>query len=234
MARAAKQVWIPSRKPWGGRHERRPGLGWVRAMRAKLLRSSRSQAVKLISVVVFRFCQKGVKLSRGDVILKLAVPCGCIECRKPAPELGQGRGFESFDSLLQGFQIGHVLSVRFTTHQSVANRLASPPPQTANGRCTAKQQLVCNTTAGVQLNSRAARLPGSPARAATEIALRHRALAFVAFVARKPQTQEGFGGGAGAAATHRQPDLGEHDCGSRSRWTTTCCSSSAKAVAGRG
>jgi hypothetical protein len=129
-------------------------------MRAKLLRSGRSQAVKLISVVVFRFRQKGVKLSRGGVILKLAVPCGCIECRKPAPELGQGRGFESFDSLLQGFQIGHGLSVRFTAHQSVANRLASPPPQTANGRCTAKQQLVCNTTAGVQLNSRAAVQPG--------------------------------------------------------------------------
>jgi hypothetical protein len=47
-----------------------------------------SWAVWLISVVVFRFRQKGVKLSRGGVSLKLAVPSGCIEFRKSAPELG--------------------------------------------------------------------------------------------------------------------------------------------------
>ena len=41
--------------------------------------------------------------------------------------------------------------------------------------------------------------PGSRAPAATEIPPRHRALTLVAFVAGKPQTQEGFGGGAGAA-----------------------------------
>ena len=41
--------------------------------------------------------------------------------------------------------------------------------------------------------------PGSPAPAATEIPLRHRPLAFVAFVGGKPQAHEGFGGGAGAA-----------------------------------
>ena len=44
-------------------------------------------AVWLILVVVFRFRQKGVKLSRGGVSFKLAVPCGCIEFRKPASEL---------------------------------------------------------------------------------------------------------------------------------------------------
>lgn len=97
-------------------------------------------AVRLISVVVFRFRQKGVKLSRSGVSLKLAVPSGCIEFRKPAPELRQVRGGESFDSLLQGFHIGHGLSVRFTANQSDANRLASPPPSNRQRRCTAKQQ----------------------------------------------------------------------------------------------
>jgi hypothetical protein len=89
-------------------------------------------AVWLILVVVFRFRQKGVKLSRGGVSFKLAVPGGCIEFRKPASELGQVRGIEGFDSLLQGFHIGHGLFVRFAAHQSDANRLASPSPQTAN------------------------------------------------------------------------------------------------------
>ena len=48
-------------------------------------------AVRLVSVVVFRFRQKGVKLSRSGVSLKLAVLSGCIEFRKPAPELRQRR-----------------------------------------------------------------------------------------------------------------------------------------------
>ena len=86
--------------------------------------------MRLISVVVFRFRQKGVKLSRSGVCLKLAVPSGCIEFRKPAPELRQVRGGESFDSLLQGFHIGHGLSVRFTAHQSDANRFPSIGPDT--------------------------------------------------------------------------------------------------------
>ena len=48
-------------------------------------------------------------------------------------------------------------------------------------------------------NSLAATPPGSPGPAATEIPPRHRPLAFVAFVTRKAQAHEGFGGGAGAA-----------------------------------
>jgi hypothetical protein len=109
--------------------------------------------MRLISVVVFRFRHKGVKLSRSGVSLKLAVPSGCIEFRKPAPELRQFRGGESFDSLLQGFHIGHGLSVRFTAHQSDANRLASPPPSNRQRRCTAKQQ-PGNHAAGISRSSR--------------------------------------------------------------------------------
>ena len=115
--------------------------------------------MRLISVVVFRFRQKGVKLSRSGVSLKLAVPSGCIEFRKPAPELRQVRGGESFDSLLQGFHIGHGLSVRFTAHQSDANRLASPPPSNRQRRCTAKQQPGSHA-AGI---SRSSRFPWSAA-----------------------------------------------------------------------
>jgi hypothetical protein len=109
--------------------------------------------MRLISVVVFRFRQKGVKLSRSGVSLKLAVPSGCIEFRKPAPELRQVRGGESFDSLPKGFHIGHGLSVRFTAHQSDANRLASPPPSNRQRRCTAKQQ-PGNHAAGISRSSR--------------------------------------------------------------------------------
>ena len=58
---------------------------------------------------------------------------------------------------------------------------------------------LCQATAGVQHNSRAATPPGSPAPAATEIPPRHRPLALVAFVDGKPQTRERFGGAAGAA-----------------------------------
>ena len=97
------------------------------SVRIRAMLCASQWAVGLISVVVFRFRHKGVKLSRGGISLKLVVPSGCIEFRKPAPELRQVRGGESFDSLLQGFHIGHGLFVRFTAHQSDANCLASPP-----------------------------------------------------------------------------------------------------------
>jgi hypothetical protein len=88
----------------------------------------KQEAVRLLLLVILRLCQKGIKLARGSISLKLAIPGGCIEFRKPAPELRQFRGVEGFDSLLQGFHIGHGLSVRSTAHQSDANRLASPTP----------------------------------------------------------------------------------------------------------
>ena len=64
--------------------------------------------------------------------------------------------------------------------------MLNTPPQTANA-------------AAMPSNSLAATPLGSAAPAATEIPPRYRPLTFVAFVARKPQTYEGFGGSAGAA-----------------------------------
>lgn len=56
--------------------------------------------VWLVSVIIFRFRQKGIKLFGGGIILKLANLGGCVEFRKPAPELCQRRVVEVFDGLL--------------------------------------------------------------------------------------------------------------------------------------
>jgi hypothetical protein len=81
--------------------------------------------VPLVSIVVIRFRQKRVKLSGGGVSLKLAIPDGCIEFRKPAPELRQRHWVKGFDGLLEGFHIGHGLSAGANSGQSDAIRLTS-------------------------------------------------------------------------------------------------------------
>ena len=103
-------------------------------------------AVWLILVVVFRFRKKGVKLSRGGVSFKLAVPGGCIEFRKPASELGQVQGIEGFDSLLQGFHIGHGL-LSDSPPISLTRTAWRRPPQTANA-------ITGNHAAGISRSSR--------------------------------------------------------------------------------
>ena len=69
-------------------------------------------AMRECSIVVFSFFQERIKFAGGGIGLQPLIPGGGIEGRKPTPELRQGGRVERFDGLLQGFHIGHGLSVQ--------------------------------------------------------------------------------------------------------------------------
>ena len=153
MARAAKQVWIPSRQPWGGRHERRPGLGWVRAMRAKLLRSGRSQAVKLISVVVFRFRQKASSFPAVVSSSSWRSHAAASNAANQRLNSAKAEGSRASTACSKAFRSAMVClsdSPLISLSRTAWRRLPLKPPTAAalpsNSWC-ATQQLVYNSTA---------------------------------------------------------------------------------------